>query len=245
MRVTVIETLAVLLVVTAAAADVVELKDGRRVEGTFKGASPAIVAIDVGGRTVTFEFEDVRALYFGPLEPPAPASLPASVPSAVPPPTPGPPAPETPAPGPDARAALDALRALQGIVAAGVSYRDYAARVIDVRATVQTFVQNPASGDNGLKAAMNAAISLYALGAEAWNARLRNTGYESLAANAAAELCPALGKKMMEARDQGVLKATALGTGIGVAAGLPQIWSCAAERVDESMRLMAGAASAR
>lgn len=126
-----------------------------------------------------------------------------------------------------------------------MSYRDYAPRVIDVRAAVQTFVQNPASGASDLKAAMNAAISLYALGAEAWNARLRNTGYESLAANTAADLCPALGKKMMEAREQGVLKPTALGTGIGVAAGLPQIWSCAGERVDDSARLMGDRASAR
>ena len=146
---------------------------------------------------------------------------------------------------PEARAALDALRALQSAVAAGVSYRDYAPRVIEARATVQTFVQNPATGESELKAAMNAAISLYALGAEAWNARLRNTGYEVLATNPAADLCPTLGKKVLEAREQGILKPTPLGTGIGVAAGLPQIWACAAERVDESVRLMASAPGSR
>src|SRR5262245_7081297 len=248
MRAPVVGALASLLVAAGAAADVVELKDGRRIEGKFKGASSAIVAIDVGGRTVTFEFEEVRALYFGPLEPSPPPPVPSAqpaVPTPVPPPAAASPVPEAPAPGPDARAALDALRGLQGIVAAGVGYRDYASRVIDARAVVQTFVQHPASGDSGLKATMNAAISLYALGAEAWNARLRSTGYESLAANTAAELCPALGKKVMEAREQGVLKPTPLSTGIGVAAGLPQIWACAAERVDESARLMANTTSSR
>ena len=37
-----------LVVAHSARADVVELKDGRRMERTFKGASPAIVALDVG-----------------------------------------------------------------------------------------------------------------------------------------------------------------------------------------------------
>ena len=48
--------LVLVLAESPARADVVELKDGRRVEGTFRGASPAIVAIEVGGRTTTFPF---------------------------------------------------------------------------------------------------------------------------------------------------------------------------------------------
>jgi hypothetical protein len=123
-------------------------------------------------------------------------------------------------------------------VAAGVSYRDYAPLVIETRGKVETFLQNPAGNDSALKGAMNAAMSLYVLGAEAWTARTRNSGYEALAANPAADLCPALGKKMLEAREQGVLKPNALGAGIGIAAGLPQIWACAAEKVEEASHLV-------
>jgi hypothetical protein len=140
--------------------------------------------------------------------------------------------------GSDARAALAALRALQAAVSAGVSYREYAPRVIETVATVETFVRNPASGESGVKAVMNAAMSLHTLAVEAWNVRIRKAGYEELAANPAADLCPALRAKMMTAREQGLLKPTPLSAGIGVAAGLPQIWSCAGEKVDEAARLL-------
>ena len=124
-------------------------------------------------------------------------------------------------------------------MAAGVSYREYGPRVIETRAAGETFLQNPASGDTGVKGAMHAAMNLYALGAEAWNARLHKSGYEALATNPTTDLCPALGIKMTEAREHGLLKQNRLSTGIGVAAGLPQIWACAGEKVDEASRLMA------
>ena len=240
--------LVLVLAASPARADVVELKDGRRVEGTFRGASPAIVAIEVGGRTTTFPFEEVRALYFG--SAPAPPPVP-------PEPAPSGPAPpntsskETPAPvdravaleppthGPDASAALAALQALQAAVVKGPTYRDYTSRVSESRATVETFMQNPAAPDDGLKAVMNAGIRLYALAADAWGVRLRKSGYEALASDPAADLCPALRDKMRGARDQGLLKATPQSQGIGVAAGLPQILACAGERVDEAARIMA------
>jgi hypothetical protein len=192
------------------------------------------VAIDVDGRTQMFEFDEVRALYFG-----APPPVPATPLTSAPPPAPAPEARSAvPEPGGDATAALAALRALQVAVGAGVSYRDYAPGVIEARAAVETFVQNPASGESGLKAMMNAAMSLYALAVEAWNARMRKAGYEALAANPAADLCPALRVKMMTAREKGLLKPTPFSAGIGVAAGLPEIWSCAGEKVDEAARLM-------
>ena len=52
-------------------ADVVELKTGRRVEGTLKQATPASVSIEVGGQTITFTGDKVRAIYFGAAPTPA------------------------------------------------------------------------------------------------------------------------------------------------------------------------------
>jgi hypothetical protein len=217
--------LVLLTLARCAYADVVELKDGRRMEGTFKGASPAIVAIDVGGRTVTFPFDDVRAVYFGEAVAGKPVPEPART-------------VEPAAHGRDASAALAALQAVQASAAQNATYGDFASRVSESRAVVETFLQNPAAPDDGLKAVMNAGIRLYALGVEAWGVRLRKTGYETLAADPAADLCPALSEKIRGARDQGLLKPTPQSQGIGVAAGLPQILTCASERVDDATRMM-------
>ena len=262
MRVTIAAVIVSLVVSLGAAAlaDVLELKDGRRIEGKLKGASPAIVAIDVGGRTMIFEFGDVRALYFGdappaPPPPPPEAAAPATNPASAPPPEAAAPAtmpapeekiaPPQPVVGREATAALAALRGLQDVVArlsrdkGPVSHGDYTSRVIKARATVQTYLQNPAAPESDVKALMNAAMSLYTLAGQAWGVRLRKSGYESLAANPAADLCPDLMEKMESAREQGLLKPNPLGQGIGVAAGLPQIWTCAGEKVDEVAGLMA------
>lgn len=56
---------AIVCTTTLAAADVVELKTGQRVDGTLRQATPASVSIEVGGQTITFEGEKVRAIYFG------------------------------------------------------------------------------------------------------------------------------------------------------------------------------------
>jgi hypothetical protein len=147
--------------------------------------------------------------------------------------------------GREATAALEVLRGLQDVVARlsrenrTMSHGDYTSRVIKARATVQTYLQNPAAPESDVKALMNAALSLYTLAGQAWGVRVRKSGYESLAANPAADLCPGLMEKMESAREQGLLKSTPLGQGIGVAAGLPQIWACAGEKVDEAARLMA------
>jgi len=78
MRAIIIALVACLSLGTAFAwADVVELKTGQRVEGTFKLATPAGVVIEVGGQTITFEPEKVRAIYFG--SAPSPQAAPSAL----------------------------------------------------------------------------------------------------------------------------------------------------------------------
>jgi hypothetical protein len=57
--------LALLAVPAIAGADVVELLNGERVEGSGVRASPDHVTVQVGGRTVIFDRAQVRAVYFG------------------------------------------------------------------------------------------------------------------------------------------------------------------------------------
>ena len=110
-RVAGVTTLFIALAWAIALADVVELTTGQRVEGTFQQATPRGVSIEVGGQTITFEQEKVRAIYFG------------SAPAAAVPPSP-------------AREALLSLKALQSVTRAGIAYREYSQRVNDAKIQV-------------------------------------------------------------------------------------------------------------
>ena len=54
-----------LMSVPPVSADVIELRTGERVEGTFKGADDSAVRIEIDGRIVTFAPAQVRAIYYG------------------------------------------------------------------------------------------------------------------------------------------------------------------------------------
>lgn len=73
-------SLALFVGATPAYADVIELKTGQRVEGTLKQATPASVSVEVGGQTITFTGDKVRAIYFGVA--PAPVTKSAAPPAA-------------------------------------------------------------------------------------------------------------------------------------------------------------------
>jgi hypothetical protein len=72
----------VLIAASSALADVIELKTGQRVEGTLKQATPASVSVEVGGQTITFTGDKVRAIYFGAA--PAPQARPSARSSSAP-----------------------------------------------------------------------------------------------------------------------------------------------------------------
>src|SRR5579863_1449565 len=54
-----------LLLATASFADTLILRDGRTVNGTYIGATPREIKIDVGGEIRTFNVSDVSSLSFG------------------------------------------------------------------------------------------------------------------------------------------------------------------------------------
>src|SRR5437870_9425242 len=85
-------------------ADVLELKSGERLEGTFKQAGvDRGVVIEVGGQSITIPLAKIRAIYFGT------AAKSDAAPSVS-----------------AARDSLDALKGLQSVTSSGLSYRDYA-----------------------------------------------------------------------------------------------------------------------
>lgn len=143
--------LAAALLAAPAFADVVELKTGQRVEGALKQATPASVSIEVGGQTITFEGDKVRAIYFGAGPAPSPVA--------------------TPVITPDHRdSALQALAGLRAITKSGVAYRDYNLRLHDATIAVDRYLRAaPPSDDRDV---FSVAMGFYSLAATAWSARL-------------------------------------------------------------------------
>jgi len=217
--------------------DVVELKNGQRLEGTFEKATSEGVVIEVGGQSITMALEKVRAIYFG-SAPTSQAQV--SQESA-------------------ARDALQALKALKSATDAGVSYRDYAPRVLDTKIKVDQFVQSPQETDTPSREAIRVAMRFYELAAQAWNAKITpysaSGSYNPLAVgllleqdgeiNACLEV-----KALIQERDQYFSKQRARGTQaqiaqvrtsfLGSIAGQSpgRLFSCASEKIAEAERLI-------
>jgi hypothetical protein len=104
--------------------DVVELKTGERLQGTFKQATAAGVVIEVGGQRITMPLAKVRAIYFGEAAPAvAPVAAPVSEPK---------------------RLMLEALNELRALTQVGsVTRRDYDLKLAEVSAKAQTLFPIP------------------------------------------------------------------------------------------------------
>lgn len=158
-----------------ASPEVVELNGGDWVEGTLKEATPAGVVVEVGGQTITFAPDRVRAIYYR-----AP-----SQPTAAQPPPPGPP-PSTPSPSPavapaptagpalpafkGSSAAADALmvvKSLRSAILGGMSFREYQNRVNAAVTIVDRYLA--ALPDGPESESINDAVRYFVLAESAWN----------------------------------------------------------------------------
>jgi len=213
-----------LLSLTATApswADVVELKTGQRIEGTFRQAGPSGVVIEVGGQTITFDQDKVRAIYFGS----APTQA-QSQPSAL---------TET----------LKALKALQSVTRGGIAYRDYAPRVNDAKIVVDRYLQEPPEQGSGeVRSAIADAMDYHVLAASAWNARVTRGDYTRAGTDPAIEKCPEAKRILdQELQKRGPRPGDPLPLSYYVGStlayfGLPALWSCASDRIAEAERAL-------
>lgn len=193
-----------------ATADVIELKTGQRVEGSFKGADQTAVRIEIGGQVLTFKPEQVRAIYYGAA--PAVASGSSSV----------------------AQAAMWALKGLQSVTtgAASLTYEQYAVRVLDAKVVVDRYLETP-EARGGARDKVSEAMHFSALATNVENRRRRmGTEVTEIAPDKAVEACPQMQQfmKSHKLRD-GV-------TVLWTMDVMPVIWSCASEKIAEAERLM-------
>ena len=205
-------------------ADVVELRNGQRVEGTFKGADDSAVRIEVDGRIVTFAPAEVRAIYYGPA--PAPTA-----------------ATPLPAQFPERDEAIGALAMLRSVAHGGVTYQEYAPRVGQAQIAVDRYLQAE-DGAPAVKGAIVDSFHFYALAGTAWNAGRSRGNYAAVGTDPALNRCEPAQQVIAESkrrapfiwRSKGAGEATT--TGMVIANdGLAALWSCASDRLAAAERL--------
>jgi hypothetical protein len=194
--------------VVDAGADVVELKNGQRVEGTFQQATPSGIVIEVGGQRIVFKQGQVRAIYFG--------SAPPSSSSA---------APVTSAQPSAAQDALKALRGLQSVTTSGISYREYAPRVSDAKITVDQYLREP-GGDPEAKKAIATTMGYHVLASSVWNVEVSERNASDRA------------NRLSRLLQQPIVKTCSDLTPVTGAPGVPTIWECASAKLADAERLL-------
>jgi hypothetical protein len=235
--------LAAFVVVSSSLADVVELKTGERLQGTFRQATSAGVVIEVGGESINMPLAKVRAIYFGPV--PAETATQISL----------------------AGEALQALEALQSVTSSGVNYQEYARRVLDAKVKVDQYLKSPGQDDQRVRSAIGMAMRCYEVASQAWNLKIAGTAgsvfrhvdiymvigrfvreelrecpamREWLSANDA-ELPRSLNDDWLKGLQPGDRQAVArmFETGISISKSPSAIWPCASEKIAEGKRQLA------
>jgi hypothetical protein len=198
----------------SAVADVIELKTDQRIEGAFKQATSRIVSVEVGGQTITFTRDKVRAIYFG--AGPGLASLPSL-----------------------REDALRSLKGLQSAVAGGIGYRDYAPRVIDAKIVVDRYLDQDKADSEIVKTAIRAAMGYYVLASTAWNYSISppNVSVRTLALDPLVNGCPSAQDTIRDGRKSDVARIVAdqgQTDGVSLAFGFSSFWPCASNKITEA-----------
>jgi len=212
---TVLLTIAVLALATAARADVIELRSGQKVEGVFKGADENSVRIERGGQVLTFKPESVRAIYYGPLSP-APAAKP---------------------PGAEALAVLQALHA---VTVSGPAYSQYLGRVAYAQFRIDEQLMLPELSEPTLRAAVISSMDLYAGAARIWQAVQQAQAGGGSSKEQAAEVGAAIHATQTDCPALIHLQAPSVHPDEVIAGGVPAAWSCAADKIAELQAILAG-----
>lgn len=219
--------LLLLLAVSLLFCDVVELKNGQRLQGTFQQATSAGVVIEVGGQSITMPLEKVRAIFFGAL-----------------------PLPQATVPQTSDRA-LQALKTLQAITKISVQLPQFLIQIADATVQVDS-LRNDAPGSAAIRLAMH----YYELSASAWStwqeAKLHpERGPERLKPlqeigrlledDVEIGTCPNLSNMFVALRKDPINqdRSRRLGTaGIMVGQNPNILWPCASDKIAEAERLI-------
>jgi len=198
-----------------ALADVLELKNGQKVEGQFAGGTREEIHFQVGSQTLRYPIAEVARITMGSQSQEDYRKA--------------------------AREALRQVKALASVVEGGTTYRDYGPRVSDAKIKVDQFLDEfKSSALPMFNAHIADALGFYIAASSAWNARISRSGYEGLARNSFAQKCAPLQQLVIQGRAGGLggLSQDAI-DGIAVAVGGVQpLWECARTSLGEAERAL-------
>jgi hypothetical protein len=141
----------------------------------------------------------------------------------------------------DERSALDAAVSLaedlDRTAAAGVAFRAYFNRVSSAHAEASRHLDDVKAGE--LKQLVGQALLLHRLAASAWRARTLNEteAWERIGGDPAAELCAPV-RRVLDSGDDPPRMSRGQWRGLAIAATIPLVWDCAAERVSRVRRML-------
>jgi hypothetical protein len=130
------------------------------------------------------------------------------------------------------------LHDLHTVSRVDVPYRVYFNRVSFAKADVQRYTQG--LEDAEVRDGLRSALALHVLAAEAWRAKTLNERdkWEAVGNDPAIDLCPPA-QRLLSVSDEAPNVTRAQWRGIAVAAAIPLLWDCAADRVadiEQSLR---------
>ncbi len=203
--------LGLLYTVIASSATVLELKTGQKVEGDYLGGSATEIKIKVGSQVLVFPVQDVSRLHFVAPTPEGDFSD-------------------------DSLKALRVLRGLQSVTKAGVNLSEYSRRVNDAAVEIDAFLDKYKRGHEEVLAEMREAMELYNTASLAWS---RSFGKDYFRIrDEDLRRCPALRNFSAQLNPRFFPKGTSV---IGLpllTSSLPDLWSCADERVTKIEELV-------
>jgi hypothetical protein len=194
-----------------------ELKAGERVEGVVSGVTSSTVAVEVGGQTLTFEREKVRAIYFGSTPDRTRQDKPLA-----------------------AQEALKALKGLDSVVQGSVTYREYSSRVLDAKIVVDRFLEKLELADRDAALAVSRAIGYHVAASSVWNAKVRNQLYYDV--DPVVYECPEARELIRQGQQDRQIGNFKLQAGLSAQkivanfGGLPVIWRCASKETADAER---------
>ena len=195
-------------------AEVLELRNGQKIEGQFAGGSKDELHFQVGSQTLKFPVGEVARITFG-----------------------------TVAQEDFSKAAKEALRqikALASVVEGGITYRDYAPRVSDAKIRVDQFLDEyKPSPVPAFNAHISDALEFYVAASSVWNAGISRRGYEEIQVSPYVQKCAAL-QEIVETflgtqrRLSGIPQ-----RGMVIASAGPQpLWQCARASLNEAEKAL-------
>lgn len=209
----------------ASAACIVQLKNGQKVEGNFKGATSHEIHVEVASQILKFKIDEVSHIIFDNKffsKEHSNNLTPISFKSS-------------------AKKALRSVKAIQSLIRAGVTYRDYSSKVNDSKIIVDEFLDEyNDSKHEDFNRLIGNAIGFYNAASLAWSSKITKNEqiYYSIPTNEYCLKCKQLQNTLINL-ENGKYKVGGRDEGLAISYfGIQPLWECAGAAISAADKLL-------